>query len=116
MSSDDRGLATVSALAVIPVLVMVAGISAVIGSVVLARHQAATVADLSAIAGVQGSGCADAARMAEANGMQVVQCDSTGGRVIVQVRSPAPRMLVRVTAWLQQETPDITAWSRADPG
>lgn len=116
MSSDDRGVATVSALAVIPVLVMAAGIAAVIGSVVLARHQAVTVADLAAIAGVQGSGCSDALRLAEANGMQVVQCDDVDGRVILQIRSPAPALLVRAGAWLHQETPDITAWARADPG
>lgn len=116
MRSDDRGLATVAAMVVIPVLVMVAGISAAIGSVALARHQATTIADLAAIAGVQGGGCADADRVAEANGMQVDHCDSADGGVIVQLRAPAPVMLVRVTAWLQQEAPDITAWSRADPG
>lgn len=116
MRSDDRGLATVAAMVVVPVLVMVAGISAALGSVVVARHQATTVADLAAIAGVQGGGCADADRVAEANGMQVDQCDSTDGRVIVQIRAPAPVMLVRVAGWLQQEAPDITAWSRADPG
>lgn len=116
MRCDDRGLATVSAVVVIPLLVMVAGISAALGSVVVARHQATTVADLAAIAGVQGGGCREVERVAAANGMDVSQCDGAGGRVIVEIRAPAPAMLVRAAAWLQQEAPDITAWSRADPG
>ena len=116
MRCDERGLATVGAVLVIPLLVMVAGISAALGSVVVARHQATTVADLAAIAGVQGAGCSDAGTVAAANGMDVAQCDGSGGSVIVQVRAPTPVMLVRVSAWLQQEPPDITAWSRADPG
>lgn len=116
MTTDDRGLATVGAIVIIPVLVMVAGISAALGSVVVGRHQATTVADLAAIAGAQGDGCADAERVAEANGMRVAQCDGLGGSVIVQVRAPAPAFLVSVAARLHQEAPDITAWSRADPG
>lgn len=116
MRCDDRGLATLSAVVVIPILVMVAGICAALGSVVAGRHQATTVADLAAIAGVQGAGCADARRIAEANGMRVAQCESEGGSVVVEIRAPAPVMLVHVATWLQQEPPDITAWSRADPG
>ena len=92
----DEGFATVAVLALCGVLASAGGLVAVLGGIAVARHQAAAVADLAALAGaaraVEGSGpaCTAAAGVARRNGASLVACELEGldVAVTVEVRPP----------------------------
>ncbi len=100
MRGDDRGFAGVVLLALSAVLALVAALAVALGSVAVARHQAASAADLGALAASdlsdQGPGpaCAAAARVVRAAlGARAVvaRCALLGGdqglvEVVVSVR------------------------------
>ncbi|MEZ5096294.1 MAG: hypothetical protein R2731_09310 [Nocardioides sp.] len=95
MSRGERGAASLLAMALAGLLVLLTlGGAAVIG-VVHAHRAAQSAADLAALAGARaladgGAGCARAAAVASANGALVTHCTAAGWdlRVVVEVSGP----------------------------
>lgn len=88
------------------------GLSAV-GGLLTAQRSAQAAADLAALAGAAsaqggGDGCAEAARISNANGAALSSCSATGRVVWVQVSVPGPQ-------WPGRRV-DVTAEARAGPG
>lgn len=100
---DESGVASVWALVLIGVLILVAdGVCSVVG-VVGAHHRAEGAADLAALAGAaaiqQGAdGCAAAARVAGRNGAELMSCDTAGAVLQVRVEVRTRAVLGRVWA------------------
>lgn len=92
----DRGVAGVMVLALAVVVLALAAVQASLAAVAVARHRAAGVADLAALAAAQqvrsGSACAAAGRAAVAGGATLVSCavDAADVHVVVEVRPPGP--------------------------
>jgi secretion/DNA translocation related TadE-like protein len=109
---SERGSATLFAVAVVGVLVLVGAALGVAGAMVHAHRMAQSAADLAALAGAQSrgrgaDGCAAAAAVAEANGATVDSCAVEGFDVLLQVTVAGPR-------WLGQHH-DLSAQARAGP-
>lgn len=115
MTADDRGAATVLALALVHLLLLLGLVGAVIGSIAVTRAGAATVADLAALAGAQswGDPCTEARSVAEANGMATVSCAIDGTDVVVEIAAEAPGIVARWLAVLGREAVPLTARARA---
>jgi secretion/DNA translocation related TadE-like protein len=108
----QTGAATLLAVAMAGVLMMVGAALAVVGAMVVAHRQAQASADLAALAGAtaaaQGEDACQAARdVALLNAGTVVACAVDAGTVTVEVRVPGPR-------WLGQQA-DLDARARAGP-
>ncbi|WGX99516.1 Rv3654c family TadE-like protein [Nocardioides sp. L-11A] len=114
---DDRGAATVLALAMAGVLLLVGAAAGVVGAIVVAQRRAQAAADLTALAAaasLAGRGghpgrdpCVSAVGVADDNGAELVSCRVSGREVRVEVRVPGPR-------WLGQDQ-DLIAAARAGP-
>ena len=89
---DDRGSATLVAVAMVAVLLSVTGAGAYVGSAVVARHRAQAAADLAALAAAAGlpsgatAACARAAAVAHAMRVDDTRCETDGLDVVVTVR------------------------------
>ena len=112
MTRDERGSASLLAVALAGVLVLVGLALAAVAGMVAAHRQAQAAADLAALAGAGahargGDGCAEAAALAMGNGATLVSCRVAGDDVwvVVQVRSPDWR----------GSGHDLTAEARAGP-
>lgn len=109
---EDRGAASVLALALIGVLTLVGAALSVVGAMVVAHRVAQGAADLAALAGARtvaagGDGCAAAASVAGSNGAMLIACGVEDRAVRVRVSVPGP-------AWLGQRG-DLEAEARAGP-
>lgn len=111
--TGDRGIATIWAAALMQVLLVVALVAMAMGSLVVTRFRVSTVADLAAIAAVQGAGCADARALARVHAMHVSSCEIVGADAVVRVVGRPPGPLVRLTSWLGRDAPEISARARA---
>ena len=112
MTRSERGSATLFAVAVIGVLVLVGAALGVVTAMVHAHRVAQSAADLAALAGAEARArgrdpCAAAAGVADANRARLDGCDVVGFDVRVQVTVAGPR-------WLGQ-THDLSAQARAGP-
>lgn len=111
--NEERGAATVLAMALASVLMLVGMSGAWVGAAV-ARHRAAqSAADLSALAGAQAvqegrEPCAAAAEVAQANRVRLSACSQMGDDVSVSVELDAPPLLGR--------SGTLTGRARAGPG
>jgi secretion/DNA translocation related TadE-like protein len=110
---DERGIATVLALALMGVLLAVTAVAVVATVVAVAGHRAGAAADLAALAGAQAVGdsrsaCAAAALSAHRNGGEVTECSVVGLDVSVTVHVDTPRVVGLV--W------SVPADARAGPG
>ncbi len=94
--TDDRGAAAVWSLALIVLLVGVALVVALVGSVGIARASAASVADLAAVAGARSGSCTSAREVADRNGMSLSDCMVDDGDVVVRVATSMPVVAQRV--------------------
>ena len=108
----ERGSATLFAVAVIGLLVLVGAGLGVVGAMVHAHRVAQSAADLAALAGAAAAGrggdpCAVAGSIAGANGASLDSCAVEGLDVRLQVTVPGPR-------WLGQRH-DLSAQARAGP-
>jgi secretion/DNA translocation related TadE-like protein len=108
----QAGAATLLAVAMAGVLMVVGAALAVVGAMVVAHRQAQGSADLAALAGATAAArgedpCRAARDVARLNAGTVIACAVEGGTVTVEVRVPGPR-------WLGQES-DLDAWARAGP-
>ncbi|MCA0144738.1 Rv3654c family TadE-like protein [Blastococcus sp. LR1] len=95
--SGERGSATVWVLILSAVLVTVAAAAVLSSLGVVARHRAATAADLAALAGASRAvvgdpdPCAAAAETAAANGAELTGCELEAGSIVsVEVRVALP--------------------------
>ena len=109
----EVGAATLLAVAVAGVLLLVGAALGVVGAMVAAHRQAQAAADLAALAGATAAArgddaCQSAEVVAKLNDATVVGCAVVGEAVTVEVRVPGPH-------WLGQEA-DLEARARAGPG
>jgi secretion/DNA translocation related TadE-like protein len=109
----ERGSATVLVVAFAAVLLMIGCALGVAAAVVLAHRTAQAGADLAALSAARALSvgrdpCAEAARIAAADGVRVAGCRVEGTEVTVTVLAPGPH-------WLGQ-TADLSAQARAGPG
>lgn len=109
---EQRGSATLFAVAVIGVLVLVGAGLGVVGALVHAHRIAQSAADLSALAGAEAWGrgrdpCTASAAVASANAAVLDSCAVDGLDVRVQVTVAGPH-------WLGQDH-DLSAQARAGP-
>jgi len=107
---DERGAATVTAVAFLGVLVLVGSALGVAAAMVHAHRVAQSGADMSALAAagalVDGTDpCAAAASVAQRNATTLTDCLVNGRQVLVEVTAPGPR-------WLGQPH-DLVASARA---
>lgn len=84
----DRGSATVYVLAAAAVVLAAGGVGAEVGAAVVARHRAASAADLAALAAAStalrgGPACAVAGRVVRANAGQLAGCQLIGPDAVV---------------------------------
>ena len=112
MRRQGRGSATLFAVAMIGVLVLVGAALGVVAAMVLAHRVAQSAADLSALAGAEARArgrdpCAAAAAVASANDAVLDSCAVEGLDVRVQLTVAGPR-------WLGQDH-DLSARARAGP-
>jgi len=90
---DDRGAGTVLVLAVAVCAVVLAAAVGALGAAVTARHRAAAVADLAALAAASAvpPDCSRAAILASRSGAAITGCQVLGdGSVVVEVRTSLP--------------------------
>jgi len=111
-AADDRGAATVLGVAVTGLLLVV-GVALVEAVGLFADHRRAqAAADLGALAGAaqvaEGSPCAEAAAVVEANGADLVSCTVTGRVVDVEASVAGP-------GWWGPDV-DLVGRARAGPG
>lgn len=113
--AGDKGAGTVLSLAVLAVICFATTVGVAKAQLALAVHQAATAADLAALAGAQAmvDPCGRATAVAAANGTQLLECQVTGGDVLVQVRRPMPSLTASLLSSFRLPTPAVTAQSRA---
>ena len=107
----DTGAATVLVVAMAGVLMFVALALTAVGGLVTAQRRAQAAADLTALAAAAGSGsggCADAGRIAAANGAAMDSCRVEGHAVRVSVSVPGPPLPGRRVR--------VSAEARAGPG
>jgi secretion/DNA translocation related TadE-like protein len=96
LRAGDRGLGTVFVLAIMAILLTVLGGTLALGQTLIARHRAASAADLAALAGVdralEGSAtaCAAAAAIAAEHNTELIGCDVDGHVVAVTAAVPLP--------------------------
>lgn len=109
---DERGGATVFAVACLAVTVLVGAALGVVAAMVGAHRTAQSAADLAALSGASELGrgrdpCAAAAAVAAANGAALTGCTVSDREVVVEVEVAGPH-------WLGQVT-DLGAAARAGP-
>ncbi len=112
MSRGERGSATLFAVAVTGVLLLIGAALGVVAAMVHAHRTAQSAADLAALAGAQAQTrgrdpCSVAMRVATANGASLDSCAVAGSDVQVQVTVVGPH-------WLGQGH-DLSAQARAGP-
>lgn len=114
---DDSGAATVWALALVTVLMLGALVAGAVAQQAFARQRVATTADVAALAAAQSvSGqCAEAERLAAANGAVLLACAHDGADVVVRVSIPPPLLVKRLFALVGEEPSDVVGAARAGP-
>ncbi len=113
MTRTERGSATLFALAMVGVLILVGAALGVVAAMVHAHRVAQSAADLAALAGADARArgrdpCAAAAAVAGANGAVLDGCVVDGFDVRLRVTVDGPH-------WLGQRH-DLSAEARAGPG
>jgi secretion/DNA translocation related TadE-like protein len=104
------------------VIMSAAFVSMAVAQQAMARQQVGAAADIAAL-GAAGSRahesdadpCAEAARLAQANGAELIACAVEGDDVMVRVSRSAPPLVRRLFALAGSPASDVTAGSRAGP-
>lgn len=115
MSGRDRGAATLLAVVLVQLLLIVGLMCWVVASLAITRQRVALVADVSALAAAQALGdpCARAGQAATDNGMRLASCVVEGGDVVVEVAADAPALAARGLSFLGRDAAEVTASARA---
>jgi secretion/DNA translocation related TadE-like protein len=113
VSRCQHGAASLLAVALLSVLLLVGAALGVVAAMVWAHRTAQAAADLSALAGAAelqegDDACGAARRIADANHASLTACQVQGEEVMVEVLVTGPR-------WLGQDE-DLSARARAGPG
>ena len=108
----DRGVGTVLGLALGLVLLASGAVVWALVAITVGHQRAAVAADLTAVAAAT-HGCADAERVAVAQGAVSVTCRTEEGDAVVTVAVPAPEFLARLARWSGNEAPVLASTSRA---
>jgi len=108
----DRGVGTVLGLALGLVLLASGAVVWALVAITVGHQRAAVAADLSAVAAAT-RGCAEAERVAVAQGAVSVACRTEGGDAVVTVAVPAPEFLARLARWSGHEAPVLASTARA---
>jgi secretion/DNA translocation related TadE-like protein len=113
VSRGQGGAASLLAVALLSVLLLVGAALGVVAGMVWAHRSAQAAADLAALAGAAGlqqggDACGAAGRIAGANHARLISCRVQGEDVSVEVTVTGPR-------WLGQDQ-DLSARARAGPG
>jgi secretion/DNA translocation related TadE-like protein len=115
-SRDDRGSATVLALAICGVIGLVTAVLAGAGLAAVTRHRAALATDAAALAAAADAAqgptlaCAAARRTLQSNGASLDGCSLDGAYVLVRARVAAPRWI----AWAGSATSEARAGPDTD--
>ena len=110
---DEQGSVAILARCVILALLSLTGTLAMLGQAFIQQRATESAADLAAVAGaqmlIQGEqeACANARRVAQLNGTELVDCTSHESNVLVVVRQKMQSERLRVVI------PSVTATSRA---
>jgi secretion/DNA translocation related TadE-like protein len=109
---DERGAATVLAVAFLAVLLLIGSALGVVAAMVRAHRAAQSAADLGALAAASAIArgrdpCGSAAAIVDANGAKLRSCEIQGQDALVTVEVAGPR-------WLGQDS-DLSAQARAGP-
>jgi secretion/DNA translocation related TadE-like protein len=119
---DQRGAASIMMAGVMGVVVTISCVAMVVCGYLLGYHRARAAADLAALSGAvayqQGrDGCAEAGRLASANGAGLAACDEVGDQVdfVITVRASVPVGL-RVPGLPRTITAEAHAGPVAPPG
>jgi secretion/DNA translocation related TadE-like protein len=117
MMTDERGAATVLALALVQVILLVGLLCWSVAALAIVRQRTASVADVAALAAAQALGdpCPQARATAEGNGMRLVSCGMDGPDVVVEIAADAPALVGRGLALLGRSPGDVRAMARAGP-
>ena len=100
--SDERGSASILLVALSGLLSVFAALALSVGAVAVARHRAASAADLAALAaaarwaGGQSAACASAGDVARAGGAVLARCRVDGDVAQVLAEAPLPGGLARL--------------------
>ena len=108
----DRGVGTLLGLALGLALLASGAVVCALVAISVGHQRAAVAAGLSAVAGAA-RGCADAERVAVAQGAISVACRTESGDAVVTVAIPAPEFLARLARWSGHEAPVLASTSRA---
>ena len=108
----EAGAATLLALGMTGVLLLVGAALGLVGALVVDHRRAEAAADLAALVGATATargepGCAAAGQVAQLNDARLLDCSVDGATVTVRVRVDGP-------AWLGQQA-DLEARARAGP-
>lgn len=109
---EDRGVGTVLGMALGLVLIASGAVIGGLVAITVGHQRASVAADLAALAAAA-HGCADAERVALAQGALTVACRTEGMDAFVTVAMPAPDWLERVAEWTGHEAPALASTSRA---
>ncbi len=109
---DDRGVGTVLGMALGLALLACGAVVGALVAITVGHQRATVAADLAALAAVS-RGCADAERVAMAQGAVSFTCRADGVDAVVTVAVPAPEFLARVARWSGHEPPVLASTSRA---
>ena len=114
---EDTGSATLWSLVLITVLLTAGCLAMAVAQVAPARQRLSSAADLTVLAAAQqpSQGCARAAHIAQANGVDLTACWFDGVDHWVEVRLPPPTLLVRIAAVVGARADDLRVTSRAGP-
>jgi secretion/DNA translocation related TadE-like protein len=123
LTGGDRGSGTVLVLAVSAVLLLIAMVLVGVGTVGVARHRAASAADLAALAAAdralsgQATACAAAGRVAHAAGAVLRECRLTGdvAQVLATFRPAGPLGRLGVARALARAGPGARGTGRYRP-
>jgi secretion/DNA translocation related TadE-like protein len=112
---QERGSATVWAIALCSLLLCVALFGLTLAQAALTRQRVAMAADLAALAaaGSWRDQCTRARSVAEANGAALVTCTMSPGGVAVAVSLPAPSLVTRLIQWIGQTPKPFVGQARA---
>lgn len=116
---DDRGVATVLMASILAGIMILVCAIAIAVDVVHTKSQAATAADLTALAAAEqvllGDPCATAVAVAHRNNSELASCDIQGEDVQVEVKTAMTGALKLLFRSVRSRAPQVRAVSRAGP-
>lgn len=115
----EGGMATVLMAAILGGVLILVGAVAIVVDIAHTKSRAATAADLAALAAANelllGEPCAQASKVARANGASLTSCEIQGEDVQVVTQTAMAGALRSIFSGVRASSPKMTAVSRAGP-